>query len=189
MNRVRFVVLAGILAMAGAVAVAHSGDAAPQRHAAAQPPSSPTASTIVLPTATVTATGITVPGRISALPDASPAKVTLAPLPLDQAQASARHALDAAEAAWGVTDSDVDPNARAMPAVISVGNGGLTQNVKAWVVTLNHDTYSQGPAWDPVQVKHKLVVVIDATTGKYLMAYNAGPSQIVQPAQMARPTP
>jgi hypothetical protein len=140
-------------------------------------------------TATITATGITVPGDISAIPDASPEKVTLAPLPLNQTQVSARQALDAAEAQWHATDSDVDPNARAVPAVISVGNGGLVQNVKAWVVTLNHDTESQGPAWDPVRVKHKLVVVIDATTGQYLMAYNAGPSQILQPAQMARPTP
>jgi hypothetical protein len=189
MKPTRIAALAVTVVVASAVAVAHSGNAAPQRHAAAQPPSRRPASTTVLPTATITTTGITVPGSISALPDASPAKVTLAPLPLDQAQVSARQALDAAEAAWGATDSDVDPNARAVPAVISVGNGGLTQNVKAWVVTLNHDTHSQGPAWDPVQVKHKLVVVIDATTGKSLMAYNAGPSQIVQPAQMARPTP
>jgi hypothetical protein len=113
----------------------------------------------------------------------------VAPLPLSETQVTTRQALNAAEAAFNPTDSDVDPNARAVPAIISVGTAGLNQNVKAWVVVLNKDTYSHGPAWDPVRVKHKLCVVIDATTGQFRVAYNAGPAQIVQPAQTAQPTP
>ncbi len=101
---------------------------------------------------------------------------------MSEAHVSTRVALNAASAAFGLGDSDVDPNARAVPAIVSVGALPANQNIKAWLVTFDKDTYSQGPIGPgrPQMVSHKLCVVVDATTGQYAVAFNAGLENVVQ---------
>ncbi|HZS89742.1 MAG TPA: hypothetical protein VFE42_19915 [Chloroflexota bacterium] len=120
------------------------------------------------------ATSIDLPGSITGLP-AAPPETFFAPLALSQTHVSSRQALDAAEAWSGSTDSDVDRSSRAVPAVVSVGQNPLYHNMKAWVVTINADTVSHGPVGSPKFVSHKLCIVIDALTGHFIMAFNAGP--------------
>ena len=129
---------------------------------------------------------VTAPGNIAAIPWAP--DTSYAPLTLSETRITSRQALDAAEAWSSSTDSDIDPNARATPAIVTVGQNPAIHavnpafdHIKAWVVTINRDPGSLGPLTtiaNPTEyvrfVSHKLCIVIDALSGKFIVAYNAG---------------
>ncbi len=117
--------------------------------------------------------GITVPGRIADLPQLPP-DITVTALPLPQTPLSACQALDAAEAWSRSTDTDVDPTTRAVPVILNYGLAPADQHLKAWIVTINRDMTSQGPAGSPRAVLHKLCIAVDATTGAFIVAFGAG---------------
>lgn len=119
------------------------------------------------------ANGIEAPGNITDLPSA-PDVVYQRPLSVAQQVLTARQALDAAEKEFGFSDTQIDPQARAVPVVVSAGLPPHYQNMAAWVVTRDIDWYLPTPLGHKGRQAHKMCIIIDATTGKYIMAYSAG---------------
>jgi len=118
-------------------------------------------------------TQIDVPGDISAVPAA--ADTTVAPLTLSETQVPIRTALNVAEAEFHRTDSDVDPLARAVPALVSYGIMAKNQNMKVWLVTFNMEIDSEGIIGSTHWAAHKLCVLVDAISGNFKVAYTCGP--------------
>jgi len=102
-------------------------------------------------------------------------KSTVTPLALSATRVPIRTALNVAEAEFHQTDSDVDPMARAVPALVSIGTLAIRQNMKVWLVTFNAEQDSEGPPGSPIWVSHKLCVLVDAITGNFIEGYTAGP--------------
>lgn len=117
--------------------------------------------------------GIDVLGNITNLPNA-PDVVYQQLLPVAQQIVTARQALDVAEKEFGFSDTQIDPQARAVPVVVSVGPPPHYQNMAAWVVTRDIDWYLPTPLGHKGRQAHKMCIIIDATTGRYIMAYSAG---------------
>jgi len=65
----------------------------------------------------------------------------------------------------------IDPNTGAIPAVISKKLDPVHQNQRAWIVVADVAV----PAPQSGIVFHKLGIVVDAKTGKYLYTYTANP--------------
>ena len=72
------------------------------------------------------------------------------------------------------TDAQIDPIARAAPVVVSVGHSSTNQNLHVWVVTANMKVALRAPTVAGKALS-KLVILIDASTGTYIMAYGTGP--------------
>ena len=87
---------------------------------------------------------------------------------------TAAAALNVAEARFGFSDSQVDPSSGLVSAVISLRRDALHQNIKAWVIPLVIDIPGQGPKPGSTMY-HRLCIVVDATTGKFVFAYAADP--------------
>jgi hypothetical protein len=88
---------------------------------------------------------------------------------------SARQAINAAEQEYGLTDAQIDPVARATAVLVSVGTLPTEQNMRVWVVTADVPVALRGGPRTPAGTLSKLCILIDALTGKYVMAYGAGP--------------
>jgi hypothetical protein len=88
---------------------------------------------------------------------------------------SARQAIIAAEQEYGLTDAQIDPGARATAVLVSVGSLPTEQNMRVWVVTADVPVALRGGLRMPAGTLSKLCILIDASTGKYIMAYGAGP--------------
>lgn len=120
------------------------------------------------------ASGIEVPGDITALPQANGVTYE-ATLPVADRRVTTRQALDVAEREFALTDSQIDTSARAVPVVLTVGSSLAQKHMKAWVVTANVDMYLPSRPGTHGTRAHKLCVIVDAATGKYILAYPAGP--------------
>ncbi|HZS92886.1 MAG TPA: hypothetical protein VFE42_36030 [Chloroflexota bacterium] len=118
--------------------------------------------------------GITIPGSISDLPQANGVTYE-GPLAVGSQFVTSRQALDSAEAEFGLTDGQIDLTARAVPVVVSVGLTPSLQHIQAWVVTANADLLSAGRPGTQGTITHKMCIIVDAMTGRYIMAYAAGP--------------
>ncbi len=122
--------------------------------------------------------GIEVPGTLAALPQANGVAYEGSLSALDQ-HVTIRQALDAAEREFNLTDAQVDANARVVPAIVSVGLAPQEQHMKVLVVTTDVDLLSAGRLNTPATVTHKMCILVDAATGKYIMAYAAGPRDVL----------
>lgn len=110
--------------------------------------------------------------RIPSRPD-----VKLSASPAADSKVSAGAALAAAEAAFGLSDAQIDSNIGIVRARVTVPGDPRRHNLHAWVVTANVDIMGQGPAtWNLMY--RKLCIVIDATTGRYVFAYTAVPIRV-----------
>lgn len=112
------------------------------------------------------------PGSISSLPQANGVAYGAAVV---SPAISARQAIDAAEAEYGLTDAQIDPVARATAVVVNVGASPAEQNMHVWVVTADTSVAVRGRPGAPAESLPQLCILIDAFTGKYIMAYGAGP--------------
>jgi len=117
---------------------------------------------------------IDTPGSITDLPAARGVTYE-SPLSAGVQVATIRQALDAAEREFGSVDTQVDPIARVVPVVVSIGLTPAYQHMKALVVTTDGPIYLPTRPGTAGQAAYKFCVVIDAVTGKYIMAYPAGP--------------
>jgi len=135
---------------------------------------------LALHSATASSGDVIQPGTLASLPAAD--NVVVEPTNT-QAHIGIRQALDAAEAAVGTSDASVDLTARPVLASLTVGASPTMASQyyqrTSWLVTFNRDTYSAGPKGAAVYAKHKLVVAIDAVTGQFVIAYDAGPATLV----------
>ena len=114
------------------------------------------------------------PGAVSSLPQANGVAYGTALSPATLA-VSARQAINAAEQEYGLTDVQIDPIARATAVVVSVGMSPTEQNMRVWVVTADVPVALRGGPRTPPGALSRLCILIDASTGKYVMAYGAGP--------------
>jgi hypothetical protein len=89
---------------------------------------------------------------------------------------SARQAITAAEQEYGLTDAQIDPVARATAVLVSVGMSPAEQNMRVWVVTADVPVALRGGPHTPPGTVSRLCILIDASTGKSVMAYGAGPA-------------
>lgn len=133
----------------------------------------------------VAAQYIKVSGDISLVPTRPDA--VLQPLPASEARVSPFVALDAAKAAWGLTDQQVDPRVGIVRALFSFKNDALHQNIRAWIVVANMATYCPAPGCNTVY--SKMVIVVDAETGKALFSYPTDPAPTMGPPPAATPPP
>jgi hypothetical protein len=122
----------------------------------------------------VTVASLDVPGSITDLP-ANPGVVYESTLPASAQHVTARQSINAAEAEFQLTDAQIDPRARAVPVVVSVGDSLAEQHMHAWVVTADVDMQNAGGPGTPHFVTHKFCIVVASTTGKYIMGYQCGP--------------
>jgi hypothetical protein len=113
------------------------------------------------------------PGAVSSLPQANGVGYGTA-LPPATLAVSARQAINTAEQEYGLTDAQIDPTARATPVVVSVGLSPTEQNMHVWVVTAHVKVALRAPT-ESGKALSNLCILIDASTGKYIMAYGAGP--------------
>lgn len=111
-------------------------------------------------------------GDISRVPASS--NVILQPLPASQVRVSAVVALWAAQAAWGLASDQVDPRTGIVRAVISLKGDRLHHDLKAWLVVARLTTFCPAPGCNTMY--SKMVIVVDARTGKAVFSYPADPA-------------
>ncbi len=116
-------------------------------------------------------------GDLSLIPPSS--NMILQPLPARQVRVSAWTALRAAQAAWGLTADEVDLRRGIVRAVISMRDDALHQDLKAWLVVAKLMTWCPAPGCNTMY--SKMVIVVDARTGKVLFSYPADPTPIPAP--------
>lgn len=76
-------------------------------------------------------------------------------------------ALRAAELGWGFTDDQIDPGRGIIRATVDA--------VEAWAVVVDEVTPNPGPGNNTIYTK--IVVVVNALTGRYTFAYPASPAK------------
>src|SRR4051794_3622286 len=86
---------------------------------------------------------IEVPGTLTDLPQANGVTYE-GPRPASEQLVTTRQALDAAEKEFGLTDTQIDPTARVVPAIVSVGLSPQEQHMSVLVVTANVDLAGVG---------------------------------------------
>ncbi len=120
----------------------------------------------------VTAVFVPVSGNIALVPPRQDAE--LAPLPAGQVRVPAIHALQAAEKVWGFSDSDMDPKAGIVRAVVSIKGDAVHQHLKAWLVIADRGMPNFAPGSSITY--HKIVVVVSAATGHVVFSYPTDPT-------------
>jgi len=110
-------------------------------------------------------------GNIGAVP--AHRDLVLRPLAADQTGISSDKAVSVAEQSYGLQGNEIDPSIGVVRAIVSWRGAAQWQNIRAWVVTADHDVAA---SWGPGLYK-KLVVVVDATSGRDIFAYAADRSQ------------
>jgi hypothetical protein len=102
----------------------------------------------------------TVPGRHD---------ITLVPVSPSELSVAANTAVSATKAAWGVTDAQI---VDVVSAEISKTGDPIHQHQKGWIVVANQDIPALGA---PGVVFHKLIMVVDGRSGRYLWGYSTDP--------------
>ncbi len=97
----------------------------------------------------------------------------LAPLPAGQVRVPAIRALQAAEKVWSLSDSDIDPRAGIVRAVVSIEGDVVHQDVRAWLVVADREMPNFAPG--STIMYHKIVVVVSAVTGRVVFSYPTSP--------------
>jgi hypothetical protein len=103
----------------------------------------------------------TVPGRHD---------ITLVPVSSSELSVDTNTAVSAAKAAWGLADAQI---VDAVSAEVSKTGDPIHQHQKGWIVVANQDIPALGT---PGMVFHKLIMVVDGRTGRYLWGYSTDPS-------------
>ncbi len=116
--------------------------------------------------------GINGTGDLSRVPASSNA--ILQPLPASQVRVSAVVALWAAQATWGLAGNQVDPRTGIVRAVISLKGDRVHHDLKAWLVVARLTTFCPAPGCNTMY--SKMVIVVDARTGRATFSYPADPA-------------
>jgi hypothetical protein len=111
-----------------------------------------------------------------------PQRIDVELKPLAHVSLPASAAVQAAKDYWGLSDSDLDTTIGAVSAAYTQPGNPRIQNLPVWIVPANAEVMSQGPRNSPHFVTHKLCIVIDATTGKHVLSYAAGPRDWIAPS-------
>lgn len=138
----------------------------------AQPITFPQPPTLKETLAATKAFGVNGTGDLSRVPASS--EVILQPLPASHVRVSAVVALWAAQAAWGLASDQVDPRTGIVRAVISLKGDRLHHDLKAWLVVARLTTFCPAPGCNTMY--SKMVIVVDARTGKAVFSYPADPA-------------
>ncbi len=117
-----------------------------------------------------TVTSVPLSNNLGSIP--TRADVTLGSLPGAQATVDAGTAIAAAEAAWHLPDANIDRTVGVVRALFSLKSDRRHQSVPAVLVVANARTFS--PALDHTAY-NKLVIVVDAVTGKVVLSYPVDP--------------
>ncbi len=120
----------------------------------------------------VAAVFVPVSGDIALVPPRQDA--VLAPLPAGQVRVPAIRALQAAEKVWGLSDSEIDPKAGIVRAVVSIEGDVVHQDLKAWLVIADREMPNFAPG--STITYHKVVVVVSAVTGRVIFSYPTEPT-------------
>lgn len=120
----------------------------------------------------VTAEYVKVSGDISLVPTRP--DVLLQPLSAAQVRISPFAALDVANADWGLSDQQIDRHVGVVRALISLKHDLLHQNIKAWIVAADIQTYCPAPGCNTVY--SRMVIVVDVETGRAVFSYPTDPS-------------
>jgi hypothetical protein len=110
---------------------------------------------------------IPVSGDQALIPHSS--AVDVRPLASDQTVTTPADAIKAAEEQFGLADSEIDRTIGVVRATVSMSGSSLYGGLKAWVVTADVDFHAP---WGDGMF-HKLSIVVDATTGKYVSAFTS----------------
>jgi len=129
--------------------------------------------------------GLNGTGHLSRVPASS--NVILQPLPASQVRVSAVVALWAAQAAWGLTSDQVDRRTGIVRAVISLRGDRLHHDLKAWLVVAHLTTFCPAPGCNTMY--SKMVIVVDARTGKAIFSYPADPASTPTSAPVVESPP
>lgn len=116
--------------------------------------------------------GVDGTGDISRVPASS--NVILQPLLASQVRVSAVVALWAAQAAWGLASDQVDPRTGIVRAGITLRGDRVHHDLKAWLVVARLTTFCPAPGCNTMYTK--MVIVVDARTGKATFSYPADPA-------------
>ncbi len=129
--------------------------------------------------------GVNGTGHLSRVPASS--NVILQPLPASQVRVSAVVALWAAQAAWGLTSDQVDRRTGIVRAAISLRGDRLHHDLKAWLVVARLTTFCPVPGCNTMY--SKMVIVVDARTGKAAFSYPADPASTPTSAPVVESPP
>lgn len=126
---------------------------------------------------------------VSAVPAHS--GVSLSPLaerelPRDAANrllVTADRAIATAKAAFNLDDSDLDTGVGLVMAHFTQPGNPRIHELPVWIVVANVEMMSQGPPQQAHFTTPNLCIIVDARTGRMVLAYAAGPKTWVPPSR------